>query len=88
VAQEAVNVGSSATLIVQPPSSGNTTITVFNPPTSGTTVYLGGSTVTTSTGFALTPGSPPAGQYNGPSAGIYGITSSGIAQLTVTVVVS
>lgn len=88
MAQESVNVGNSATLIVQPPASGNSTVTVFNPPTSGTTVYLGGSTVTTSTGFALTPGSPPAGQYNGPSTGIYGITASGIAQLTVTMVVS
>jgi hypothetical protein len=77
MAQFNVSVTSTAAVIVTGQGQyGNETAQIFNPPTSGVTAYLSNNTgVTTTTGFALTPGSTIT-WYNPPTAGCSAITAA------------
>ena len=88
MAQQYVSVSTSAGVVVSGGGAtyGNETVIIMNPPTSGGVAYIGGSTVTTATGFALTPGSTV--QWYNPPAACYGITASGSVTLTVTANIS
>lgn len=75
-----VSVTTSATSIVTIPANGAPVLLVNG---SGATVYIGGSGVTTSTGYALAASSavlvtygPPSPQIGGASLALYGIVSS------------
>lgn len=84
-----VSVTSTATAILTGQAQyGSETVTILNPSLAqggaGITVYVGaGSGVTTTTGWALTPGSSIV-CVNPPAAAAYGITAASAATLTIT----
>ena len=73
-----VTVGSTATRLDQVTGAGATeSICVKNLSTAGAAVYIGGSDVTTSNGFALDPGESMSDDSLDLSEGLYGIVASG-----------